>query len=291
MRFWVLQTLNALSFGGILFLIASGFSLIFGLTRVVNLSHGALFMFGAYLGAASSSAGLPFPVSLLIGGAASGLVGGVLERALLRRLITRSSSERIFAQVLITLGLAFVIADACIWIWGGDPMYVNGPAALGGVALLGGFAFPVYRLAVVAVAVLIAVGLWLLLEHTRLGAMIRAGVDNMEIARSVGIPVSRLFTGVFCAGAALAGMGGVLAGPVLTVYPGLDAEILPLALVVVILGGIGSLAGALAGSVIIGFIFSFGQSLFPDLSYVILFLPMALTLAIWPRGLFGMVRP
>ncbi|HVI24113.1 MAG TPA: branched-chain amino acid ABC transporter permease, partial [Myxococcales bacterium] len=143
-----------------------------------------------------------------------------------------------------------------------------------------------YRLAVVALSFIAAGGLWLLLERTGIGAMIRAGVDDMEMARALGIPVPRLFTAVFCLGAALAGMGGVLGGPILSVYPGLDMDMLPLALIVLILGGPGNLLGAFAGSYFIGFLYTFGQALFPDLAYVILFLPMVAALALRPQGLF-----
>ena len=145
----------------------------------------------------------------------------------------------------------------------------------------------VHRLFVVAVACALGLALWLLMERTRLGAMIRAGVDDMDMARAMGIRTSVLFTVVFCLGAALAGAGGVLAGPILSVYPGLDSDMLPLALVVVILGGVGSLGGAFVGSFIIGFIYSYGQALLPDLAYVILFLPMVLVLTLRPRGLMG----
>ncbi len=143
------------------------------------------------------------------------------------------------------------------------------------------------RLVVVALAIVTAVLLYALMERTRLGAMIRAGVDDMEMARAVGIPVSKLFTTVFCLGAALAGAGGIIGGPMLSAYPGLDGDMLPLALIVVILGGVGSLVGAFAGSFIIGFVYTFGIALLPDLAYVILFLPMIFVIAFRPRGLFG----
>ena len=191
------------------------------------------------------------------------------------------------AQVLVTLGLAFIIADACLLIWTGDPIPLSAPESLRGVERFFGIVFPRYRLAVVVIALIVAVGLWFLLERTRLGAMIRAGVDDPEMARVTGIPVSRLFTIVFALGAALAGVGGVLSGPILSVYPGLDAEMLPLALIIVILGGAGSLPGALLGSFVIGFIYNFGQAFFPDLAYVVLFLPMLLMLVLRPQGLFG----
>ncbi|MFZ9550927.1 MAG: branched-chain amino acid ABC transporter permease, partial [Hylemonella sp.] len=139
------------------------------------------------------------------------------------------------------------------------------------------------------VAIVVAIFLWLLMDKTRIGAMIRAGVDDREMARGIGIPVSWLFTTVFCLGSFLAGVGGVLGGPILSVYPGLDTDMLPLALVVVILGGVGSLVGAFVGSFLIGLIYTFGQTLVPDLAYMILFLPMILVLALRPRGLFGRI--
>jgi branched-chain amino acid transport system permease protein len=153
--------------------------------------------------------------------------------------------------------------------------------------IVAGVAFPTYRLVVLAISVVVALGLYLLMERTRLGAMIRAGVDDMQMARAVGIPVSRLFTTVFCLGTALAGAGGILGGPILSAYPGLDADMLPLALIVVILGGVGSLVGAFVGSFIVGFVYTFGVALAPDLAYVILFLPMIFVIAFRPRGLFG----
>jgi branched-chain amino acid transport system permease protein len=285
--FWLIQSLNGLALGGLLFLLSSGFSLIFGLMRVANLTHGAYFMLGAYVGLSVLWTGWGFVAGVLAGALAVAVLGGLVERLILRRLAARPPAQRVLAQVLVTLGLAFIVADGCLWLWGGDPMPLPIPPAVGGAVRVLGFAFPFYRLVVVVLSLLVAVALWLGLERTRLGAMIRAGVDDMEMASGMGLPASRLFTAVFCAGAALAGMGGVLGGPILSVYPGLDTDMLPLALVVVILGGMGSLLGAFAGSFIIGFVYTFGQALLPDLAYVILFLPMLLVLVLRPRGLFG----
>jgi branched-chain amino acid transport system permease protein len=287
MGFWLIQSLNGLALGGLLFLLSSGFSLIFGLMRVANLTHGAYFMLGAYVGLSVIWMGGGFALAAAAGGLSVALLGGLVERLILRRLAARPPAQRTLAQVLVTLGLAFILADGCLWLWGGDPMPLPVPPALGGTVRVLGLAFPFYRLVVVGAALLVALGLGLGLERTRVGAMIRAGVDDMEMASGMGLPVSRLFTAVFCLGAALAGLGGVLGGPILSVYPGLDTDMLPLALVVVILGGIGSLFGAFAGSFIIGFIYTFGQTLFPDLAYVILFLPMVLVLVLRPSGLFG----
>ncbi|MGE5094550.1 MAG: branched-chain amino acid ABC transporter permease [Betaproteobacteria bacterium] len=284
MAFYITQSLNSLALGGLLFILSAGFSLIFGLMRIANLSHGAYFMLGAYVGLTLLQKGVNFWIAALAGGVAIAVLGGLIERFILRRLAGRTLS-----QVLATLGIAFIIADACLWIWTGDPIPLPGPESLRGAVPLLGVHFPLYRLGVIALAAGIAIALWLLVEKTRVGAMIRAGVDDLDMARAVGIPVKTLFTAVFCLGSALAGMGGVIAGPILSVYPGLDSDMLPLALVVVILGGVGSLGGAVVGSIVIGFIYTFGQALLPDLAYVILFLPMVIVLVARPRGLFGRV--
>jgi branched-chain amino acid transport system permease protein len=282
--FWLIQSLNSLALGGVLFTLAAGFSLIFGLMRVANLSHGAYFMLGAYVGLSVLDSGWGFGWAMLAGGLSVGVLGALVERFVLRRLAGNSLS-----QVLATLGIAFIIADGSLWLWGGDPRSVSGPSFLqGGTAILG-LTFPVYRLAVVVFSVALALALWLLLDKTRLGMTIRASVDDMQMARAIGIPASSLFTVVFCLGSTLAGVGGVIASPILSVYPGMDADMLPLALVVVILGGLGSLAGAFVGSLLIGFVYSFGQVLVPNLAYIILFLPMVIILAARPRGLFGRI--
>ena len=192
--------------------------------------------------------------------------------------------------MLVTLGVSFIIADLCLLIWTGDPWTAAGAAPnCARRSAIAGFAFPTFRLVVLGIALVTAVALYLLMERTRLGAMIRAGVDDMEMARGVGIPVSLLFTVVFCLGAVLAGLGGTLGAPMLNAYPGLDTDMLPLALIVVILGGAGSLLGAFVGSFVVGFLYNFGIALFPDLAYFILFLPMVLVLVFMPQGLFGRV--
>jgi branched-chain amino acid transport system permease protein len=282
MQFWAIQTLNSLALGGLLFLLSSGFSLIFGLMRIANLTHGALFMVGAYLGASILKFVPNLWLAALLGGLVVAVFGGLVERFILRKL-----AGNVLGQVLVTLGIAFMIADFCLIVWGGDPIPVPTPPYLQQPLRFAGLAFPTYRLAVIGIAVAVAIGLYLLMERTRLGAMIRAGVDDMQMARAVGIPVSKLFTTVFCLGALLAGAGGIIGGPMLSAYPGLDADMLPLALIVVILGGVGSLVGAFVGSFIIGFVYTFGVALLPDLAYVILFLPMIFVIAFRPRGLFG----
>ena len=241
-------------------------------------------MFGAYLGLAVLDRGYSFGVAVLVAGLTVAVMGGLVERFILRRLAGDSLS-----QVLATLGIAFFIADGCLWLWGGDPRPVTSPAMLSGGLQAMGVTFPLYRLSVVVISILIGLALWLLLGKTRLGVMIRASVDDRQMAQGIGVPATRLFTIVFCLGAALAGIGGVIASPILSVYPGMDADMLPLALVVVILGGLGSLVGAFVASFLIGLIYTFGQVLFPDLSYIILFLPMVIILAVRPRGLFGRI--
>ena len=286
MTFWVLLTVNSVTFGGLLFLLSAGFSLIFGLMRIPNLTHGSMFMVGAYLGTTLLSGALGFTLNFwlaaLIASFEVAVLGALMERLLLRRLAGQQ-----LAQVLVTLGVSFMVADLCLMAWGGDPISVATPPHLVGFVRFGAAAAPLYRLAIIALAVVFAIGLWLMLDRTRLGAMIRAGVDDPQMARVVGIRVSELFTIVFGLGAALAGFAGVIGGPILSVYPGLDQDMLPLALVVVILGGTGSLLGSFAGSIIVGFLYNFGQALVPELAYFILFLPMVLVLALRPQGLFG----
>jgi branched-chain amino acid transport system permease protein len=279
---WLLLAVNSVTLGGLLFLLSAGFSLIFGLMKIPNLTHGSFFMLGAYLATSLIARGLDFWMAAILAGLGVAVFGGLVERLILRRL---AGAE--LAQVLVTLGLSFMVADVCLMVWTGDPIRVDTPSALRGATSVMGLGFPTYRLALSLIAVVFAAALWALLERTRLGAMIRAGVDDPEMARVAGIRVSRLFTIVFCLGAWLAGFAGVLGGPILSVYPGLDGEMLPLALVVVILGGSGSLLGSLVGSFIVGFLYNFGQALFPELAYVVLFLPMLLVLVVRPQGLFG----
>jgi branched-chain amino acid transport system permease protein len=279
---WLILSINSVTLGGLLFLLSAGFSLIFGLMRIPNLTHGSMFMLGAYLGTSLIAWGFSFWAAALAAGLGVALFGGIIERFVLRRL---AGAE--LAQVLVTLGLSFMVADVCLMQWGGDPISVDTPDALRGASLLFGLAFPVYRLAIIVVATIVAVALWGVLDRTRLGAMIRAAVDDPAMARAVGIRVSYLFTIVFSFGAGLAGFAGVIGAPILSVYPGLDQDMLPLALVVVILGGTGSLLGSLVGSFVVGLLYNFGQAMFPELAYVILFLPMLVVLVIRPQGLFG----
>src|SRR5712675_637061 len=250
---------NSIAYGGLLFLLSAGFSLIFGLMRIPNLMHGSFFMLGAYFGVTILAKGYNFWLAALLSAVAMGVIGAFVERFLLRRLAGQE-----LAQVLLTLGLSFIVSDLCLIVWTGDPWQPATPSQFAGALQVSGLFFPIYRLVIIVVAVVIAVALWVMVDWTRLGAMIGAG---------------------------LAAFGGVIGSPVLSVYPGLDAEMLPLALIVVILGGTGSLLGTLVGSFLIGVLYNFGQALFPNLAYVILFLPMVLVLVLRPQGLFGKVVP
>src|SRR3974390_992941 len=266
MSFWLVLAVNSIPFGCLVFLLSAGFSLIFGLMRIPNLTHGSLFMLGAYVGATFVIGMLGFQMNFWLAAILATLAvaacGALSERLLLRRF----PGDQL-AQVLVTLGLSFMAADFCLMVWGGDPLSIATPAGLGGFTRVGGAALPLSRLAIIAIAAVVAIALWLMLERTRLGAMIRAGVDDPDMARVVGIRVSQLFTIVFALGAGLAGFAGIIGAPILSVYPGLDQDMLPLALVVVILGGSGSLLGSFVGSIVIGFIYNFGQALLPGLDW------------------------
>ena len=290
MTFWLLLSVNSVTFGALLFLLAAGFTLIFGLMRIPNLTHGSLFMLGAYFGATFINGllgpSVNFWVAALLSAALVAVFGAIIERLLLRQVPGQP-----LAQVLVTLGISFMVADICLMAWGGDPIATSTPDSLQGIVRIGPLIFPLYRIAVIGIAAVVGIVLWLILDKTRIGAMIRAGVDDPDMARVVGIRVSGLFTMVFALGAGIAGFAGVIGGPIMTVYPGIDQYMLPLALVVVILGGSGSLLGSVVGSLVIGFIYNFGQALVPELAYFVLFLPMLLVLLIRPQGLFGKFVP
>ena len=283
-EFWVTQTFNGLSYGALLFLLASGLSLIFGVMRVVNLAHGSYFILGGYVGLSVIWRTGSYVLALVAGALALALVGIAMERLFLRRL-----SGQTLGQVLMTVGFALIFQDLALLIWGGDPYSIRPPLMLAGVVTAGPGRFPVYRIFIVVVAVVVGAALWLALDRTRVGAMIRAAVDDPEMAQGIGIRVPRISLGIFALGAALAAFGGVVGAGFLGVYPGLDFEILPYAFVVVIVGGLGSLPGAMVGSLLVGLLDNFGKALFPELSYFTLFAPMALILALKPTGLFGRV--
>jgi branched-chain amino acid transport system permease protein len=282
LEFFVAQIFNGVSYGALLFLLAGGLSLIFGMMRIVNMTHGSYYLLGGYVALTVMWRGGPFLLAILVAALAIALIGIGEWNAFLKRL-----SGQELGQVLTTMGFALIFQDLGMVLWGGDPQTIKLPAFLSGSWVVGALYFPVYRVFIVGVAVLVAVALWLVLEKTRLGAMMRATVDDPEMARGVGINVFRISMGVFALGAMLASVAGVVAGGFVGVYPGADFEILPYAFVVDIVGGMGSLKGALVGSLLVGLLDNFGKALFPELSYFTLFAPMAAILAIRPTGLFG----
>lgn len=275
-------TLNALSFAALLFVVASGFTLIFGLMRIVNLAHGALYLLGGYIGLSIGVHAGSFALAMVGAAVAIALVGLVVDAGLLR--FVRGAVLR---QVLLTLGVALVLDDLALVLFGGDTYTVPVPQFLQGPARFLGMFYPKYRLFVLAAGVVIYALLWLLLNRTRLGALIRAGVDDAEMVEAMGVDIKRVFAGTFMLGCALAGIGGVMGGAFLTLYPTADSEILVFSLAVVIIGGSGSLAGAAVGSLLVGFLATFGQVWFPEFAYFVIFGPMALLLAFRPLGLFG----
>jgi len=283
-EFWISQAFNGLSYGALLFLLASGLSLIFGVMRIVNLAHGSYFMLGGYVGLSIVWRTGSYVLALVGGALALAIIGMAMQRLFLQRLPGQT-----LGQVLMTIGFALIFQDLALLIWGGDPYSIPIPPALQGVIALGGLRFPRYRIFIIVVAVVIGALLWLALDRTRTGAIIRAAVDDAEMAAGVGIRVPRVSLAVFALGAALAALGGVIGGGFLGVYPGADVEVLPYAFVVVIVGGLGSLPGAMVGSLLVGLLDNFGKALFPELSYFTLFAPMALILALRPTGLFGRV--
>jgi branched-chain amino acid transport system permease protein len=276
------QLLNGVTFAALLFLVASGFTLIFGLMRIVNLAHGALYLMGGYVAFAVIGKTGSFLAGIVAAAAAIAIVGLFIDRFLLG--FVKGFELR---QVLLTLGVAFVLDDLALVIWGGDAFTVPMPQWLQGPLLLGNFAYPRYRLFVLAVGIVVFFCLWLLVHRTRLGALIRAGVDDAETVQAMGVDISRVFAGTFMIGAALAGIGGALGGAFLTLYPTADSEILVYSLAVVIIGGRGSLPGAAVGSLLVAMLANFGQVWFPELAYFVIFGPMALLLAFRPLGLFG----
>lgn len=278
----IILILNGLSFGFLLFLLGSGLSLMFGLGGIINLSHGSYFMLGAYVGYSVIKWTGSFWMAVLAGGACVGLLGLLMEVFLMRRLLRRHLD-----QVLLTFGFVWVFMDLSKSLWGGDPLSLREPALFAGSVDVLGNAFPLYRLIVIAVGSLIAVLFWLLEERTMIGAIVRAGVEDREMVSGLGINVSSISTGVFTLGAFMAGFGGVVGGPILGAYQGMDWEILVLALVVVVVGGLGSLKGALLGSLVIGMMDNFGKAFFPNFAMVTLFIVMAIILLLKPSGLLG----
>ena len=281
-QFWLIQTFNGISYGALLFLVGSGLSLIFGVMRIVNLSHGAYFLWGGYVALSVIWATGSWALSLPVAALAVAVIGLLMERLFLRPL-----GFDPLRQVLLTVGFAYLFQQGALDIWGGNNYEVDPPAGLTHSVVIGGIYLPLYRIFMIAMALAIGVTIWLTMEKTRMGAAVRATVDDAQMARGVGIDTNRISMLIFALGAFLAALGGVIGGAFLGVYPGLDFEILPLAFAVVIIGGMGSLGGAAIGAMLVGLADNFGKALFPELAYFTLYAPMVLILAIKPTGLFG----
>ena len=279
--FLAIQLLNALQLASLLFLLSVGLSVVFGLMSFINLAHGTLYMLGAYFGLVAVRETGSFWVALAVAPLAVAVVGGVLHVVLLRHMQQASPMR----QVLVTFGLIYVGIDTVRWIWGNYSYGIDAPAAFaGGVEFLGE-TYPAYRLLVIAIGAAVLALLTIGLERTRLGAVVRAGVDDRETAAAVGLNVDLAFFAVFCLGCALAGLAGVVAAPVLSIYPGMGVSILVLTLIVVVVGGPGSLRGAALGSLLVGVTETFGQVLVPEYSTMVLYALMALVLVLRPSGL------
>ena len=286
MQTLITQLVNGLVFGMLLFMMSAGLSLIFGLMNVVNIAHGSFFMLGAFFALAIMQWTGSFWLALALSWVPAVMLGLVMERVFLRKLYARGHLD----QVLLTFGFTFVFSDLVRLIWGTDIRDLPVPAILSGVFEVAGVIVPKYRLFLIVLGGLIALALWLFLERSRLGAMVRAGVDDAFTANGIGIDVSLLFAAVFAVGVGLAAVGGAAAGPVLGLYLGMDIEILIPAFIVVVIGGMGSLRGAFVASIFVGVIDTFGKAYFPDFAMFVVYLLMVVVLLTRPEGLFGVKR-
>ncbi len=283
MRSVILQAINGISLGALLFLLSSGFTLTFGLMRVVNMAYGAYYLLGGYIGLTIARATGSFELAIVGGGLAVVVLGYGVDRFLIRPI-----GSNHLAQVLLTVGVAFVIGEVCLAIWGGDNLKIPTSAYLrGSIVLPGELYYPKYRFALILFGIFAAISLWLLYHKTQIGAVVRAGVDDREMVNATGINVDRLFVLVSALASFFAGVAGVVGGAFLTLNPGAEWDILVLALVVVIIGGLGSLEGAILGSVIVGLLDAYGRWLLPEFSYFVLFGPMAVLLLFRVTGIFG----
>ena len=284
MSFYLIQTLNAVQYGLLLFLVASGLTLIFGIMGVVNLAHGSFYMVGAYLAYSLHLQTGNLLVAVAIGLPVALMLGLLIERLAIAFLYTRDH----LYQVLLTYGLILILNEAQRMIWGSDPHGVAVPDALAGsLALTETQVYPVYRLFISAACLAVAAGIHALISRTRLGMTIRAGADNREMVQILGIDVGRLFAIVFSLGGALAAFAGMIAAPISSVYPGMGEHVLIISFVVVVIGGVGSVVGAFVGALLIGFADTFGKVLVPEYAGITVYAVMAAVLLWRPQGLFG----
>jgi branched-chain amino acid transport system permease protein len=294
------QTLNGLQFGLMLFLLAAGLTLVFGIMDMINLAHGSLYMIGAYLMASFVQATGSFWLALPLALAATAVVGAALEVSLLRRLYMRDH----LTQVLATFAIILIANEAVRIVWGSQPILLNPPPSLTGpVTLPGGLEYASYRLLIIGVGAAVALLLYFLVTRTRVGMLVRAGASNREMALAMGVDIRRLFTAVFALGAALCALAGAMLGPILAVQVGMGENILILAFVVIVIGGIGSIRGALVGALLVGIVDTSGRAFLPlffgaflppqlasaagpALASVLIYLLMAGVLYFRPQGLF-----
>jgi branched-chain amino acid transport system permease protein len=275
--------LHGLAYAGLLFLVSAGLTLVFGMMNVLNFAHAAMYMLGAYFSYTFLQMTGEFWLSLIVCPLLLFIIGAAIERFLLRRVHAHGHLH----ELLLTFGLAYIITELVKWTWGNYPLAVNISGFLGDTVAIFGFIYPVYRIFIFVCAVFVGIVMALILYKTRLGIILRAAVNDGEMVNALGVNVPMVFTGVFAFGAALSGFAGVIAGPLLTTYPGMASEILIDAFVVIVVGGFGSLGGAVIASFIIGELQSFGVLLFPKLSLALVYLLMAAVLIIKPSGLFG----
>lgn len=279
---FLVHSLLGISFGFILFLLGTGLSLTMGLMRIVNLAHGALYMVGAYVGLAVAKLTGNFVLGIVAGGACAGLIGLVMETGVLRRLYKRELD-----QVLLTIGLIYILTNICQWIWGPMPLSGVKPPSLSGSIAVGQITIPVFRLAIIAFGIAAAAGLWFFQEKTRFGAIIRAGMDNKEMTMGLGINLKVVFTGVFALGTFIAGFCGLIGAPTLGINLSVGWDALLLAMIVVVVGGTGSIQGTLAGAMVIGLVDAYGKAFFPDFAYFSMYVVLIIILLFRPSGLMG----
>lgn len=282
MEEWATQVLSGLTYGGLLFILASGFTLGLGIMKIVNIAHGALYLLTAYIAWTVFQSTNSFLLVIVVCAAIGGILALALYAGLLQRL-----HQRPLAQILVTMGVTLIIAEFGVIGWGGYPRTVERPGSLANTIQLGSVTFPSYRLFMLAAAILIGVVLWVLLERTRVGALVRASVDDEEMARGMGVNVGRLYFLVFGTTGILAGLAGAIGAPFLGAFQGAQFEVLLLALLVSVIGGLGSIPGAFVAALLIGILDSVGKSLFPELAHFTLFAPLLIILAVKPTGLFG----
>jgi len=283
MDWFIINLLNGISYGMVLFLIASGMSIVLGAMGIANLAHGVIYMFGAYMGwTVAVKWEAPFLLALLAGGFSAGLLGLAIERGLLRHLY-----KQLNEQVLLTFGFVYILGNLCLWIWGGLPKMPFTAEFLTGSFEIMGRMYPKARVSVIFIGLMLGIVLWWLQDRTRMGAIVRAGMDDKETAMGLGINLERAFAVIFFISCFIAGAAGVIGAQLLGVHTELGFDVLLLALIVVIVGGVGSIQGALLGGIMIGVIDAFGRAVFPQLAMFTMYFTMIVVLIIRPKGLLG----